>query len=396
MRSTSDTGKPPARTLLEVKIRERNMTLEEFAEYAEVFARENDESGTLSVRHLQRLLAPTSGSRPRELRPATRRLLESIFDIPISELLRPLHLLDGCEQDTECNDWPRGAAELARLIDASHRVDEETVRLLANQVETTRRLDRRFGAATLLGTLRLHAQHIETLMDHCTGEQIQRSLAAVLTDAHTLSGWQSLDRGEIGAAWNHYRRACDAARAAESPALHAHALAEQAVVLSDIGRTTDAVQMSAQARALGGQGAPLLRSWLAAAHGEALAADAQQDTSLRAFDDAQHHMPARPERTENGPYLALDGVHLARWRGHALARFGHPDAITVLSGALTRHDAEFSRAEAGLRTDLVFAHLAAGEHDAARQQLAIATQIADAVGSTRQRRRLGIAALGVA
>lgn len=49
MRPTSDTGKPPARTLLEAKIRERNMTLEEFAEYAEVFARENDESGTLSA-----------------------------------------------------------------------------------------------------------------------------------------------------------------------------------------------------------------------------------------------------------------------------------------------------------------------------------------------------------
>jgi hypothetical protein len=38
-----------------------------------------------------------------------------------------------------------------------------------------------------------------------------RALATVLTDALTLAGWQSLDRGEVGRACDHYRRACDAA-----------------------------------------------------------------------------------------------------------------------------------------------------------------------------------------
>jgi hypothetical protein len=388
MARTTGGGATPARSLLEAKIRERNMTLDEFAEYAETFAREHGEPGTLSARHLQRLLAPRPDGTTPTLRPATRRLLEHIFDgIPIAELL-------AAPQPREPNNhgefakWEAGAAELSRLIHMSERVDTETIRLLADQIDTTRRLDRRFGAATLLGALRLHAQHIESLFAHATDEATTRALAAVLTDAHTLAGWQSLDRDEVAAAWEHYRRACDAARAADSPALHAHALAEQAVVLADIGRTADSAAMSTHARAVGRHGPPLLRAWLAAAHGEALAADGQQDASLRALADAEHLLPEAAERPADGPYLALDHIHLARWRGHALARFGRQEAVAVLTAALIAHDAEFSRAEAGLRADLAIAHLANGEREAAQCQHDAARAIADAIGSARQRRRL--------
>src|SRR5689334_20414870 len=88
MADSSDSRSHP-RTLLEVKIRERNLTLDEFAEFAETFARENGETGTLSTRHLQRLIAPRSGMSSPVPRPATRRLLERIFDIPVVELLGP-------------------------------------------------------------------------------------------------------------------------------------------------------------------------------------------------------------------------------------------------------------------------------------------------------------------
>lgn len=63
------------RTVLEQRIRERRQTLVEFIEYAEEFAREHNESGTLSVRHLQRLIAG-QGSKGKPLgmlRPATAR-----------------------------------------------------------------------------------------------------------------------------------------------------------------------------------------------------------------------------------------------------------------------------------------------------------------------------------
>jgi 8-oxo-dGTP pyrophosphatase MutT (NUDIX family) len=88
----SDSADLPVRTVLEQQIRQRQQTFEEFAEYAETFAREHSEPGTLSVRHLQRLVA---GARPDgrplgPVRPATARLLERIFGMSINELLAPV------------------------------------------------------------------------------------------------------------------------------------------------------------------------------------------------------------------------------------------------------------------------------------------------------------------
>jgi 8-oxo-dGTP pyrophosphatase MutT (NUDIX family) len=75
--------------VLEQQIRNRRQTIEEFAEYAERFAREHGERGTLSVRHLQRLAAGRrSDGRPLgAVRPATARLLERIFGQSIDELI---------------------------------------------------------------------------------------------------------------------------------------------------------------------------------------------------------------------------------------------------------------------------------------------------------------------
>jgi hypothetical protein len=69
---------PTARTLLELLIRQRRESFEEFAAFAERFARQHHEAGTLSVRHLQRLAAGrrSDGSPLGRVRPATARLLE--------------------------------------------------------------------------------------------------------------------------------------------------------------------------------------------------------------------------------------------------------------------------------------------------------------------------------
>jgi uncharacterized membrane protein len=75
----------PTRTVLAQRIRERRITLEEFCEQLEVFARENNEVGTVSIRHVQRLAAGQFASY--QLRPATARLLERYFESPIEELL---------------------------------------------------------------------------------------------------------------------------------------------------------------------------------------------------------------------------------------------------------------------------------------------------------------------
>lgn len=384
----------PPTTLLELKIRERGMTLGEFVQHAEEFARDHGEPGTISMRHLQRLISPME--RPASLRPATRRLLEAIFDTSAVELLGPPQLADLADDGlqaaahhapTSMAEWEHQSAEVARLVALSGRIDQEALDLLASQVENTRRLDRRFGAAALLGALRLHAEHIEYLLMYATDAKVRRSLAAVLTDAHALAGWQSLDRGEIVKAWRHYAKSCDAAMATGSTPLYALALAKQAVVLSDIGGTAEGAEVSGRACEIGRTGSALVRSWLAAAHGEALAADSQRAQCLHAFDRAHAMLPADCAAAE-GPYIGLDAVHLARWRGNALARIGDPEAVPVLTDALRAHDAEFTRAEAGLRVDLVLAHLVADDTESAAKQRQKAIIAANSVGSVRQRRRL--------
>jgi hypothetical protein len=168
----------------------------------------------------------------------------------------------------------------------------------------------------------------------------------------------------------------------------AHTTAEQAFVLLDIGETRAAVDLLAQTRRKAeAKCLRLLRAWLVAAHGEALAADNRRDESLRAFDVAAEMLPSH-STDPDGPYVVLDSVHLARWRGHALARFAEPDAVDVLATALDRLDPTFTRAETALRVDLATALAAVGEHEAVKQQLDRATQLASTIGSTRQQRRI--------
>src|SRR4051812_16765518 len=80
------------RTVLEQKIWERRQTFEEFAEFAEMFAREHREPGSVGVRHLQRLAAgrKPSGEPLSPVRPSTARLLERIFGVGIDVLLSPV------------------------------------------------------------------------------------------------------------------------------------------------------------------------------------------------------------------------------------------------------------------------------------------------------------------
>jgi tetratricopeptide (TPR) repeat protein len=356
------------------------MTFEEFVGYAEQFAREHGEPGTLSLRHLKRL---AGGAHKGSSRPATKRLLEAIFGQPWEQLLA------SPAADQSAEPAPDGTRALSAELRHARRVTPEAIRLLASQIDTIRELDRRFGGVALRDQLLAHAAHVAHLLAYTVDDEMRRALAFILVDAYTLAGWQSLDQGHTLASWNHYRDACEAARIAESPTWLAHAQAEQAVVLSDTGETTLAAELTGHAYESTRRSAPrLLRAWLAAAHGEALAADGQQTASLRAFDESAALMPAAPQPEPGSPYMALDEAHLARWRGHALARFGHSDAIAVLTDALDRHDSTFVRAETGLRVDLALAHTACGELEEAERHREQAAVLADEIGSVRQQRRL--------
>ena len=125
-----------SRTVLELLIRERRQTFEEFAEFATNFARDCGEPGTLSGRHVKRLASGRGDGgkplgRPQQ---ATVRLLERIFGIKIDELLSPPPQERGKLADEE--------VEFRSLLRTSARIDGAVLQLLRDQLNATRRLDR--------------------------------------------------------------------------------------------------------------------------------------------------------------------------------------------------------------------------------------------------------------
>ncbi len=274
------------------------------------------------------------------------------------------------------------------MLRASAQIDTSVLALLRDQLTATRRLDRQFGALVAHDEVRAKITQATRLLDHSLSPSTREQLAAHLSELHALAGWQTLDRGNLNSSWRHYSSAATAAAQSGDPGCAAHSAAGQAFVLIDLGSTGEAVKLLEATRKEGAlRTCRLMRSWLAAAHGEALAADQRRDDSLRAFDQAQDVLPREPT-SEDGPYVVLDRTHLGRWRGHALARLGEPSAVEVLTSALDRLDRTFTRAETSLRVDLATAYTAMGELAEAHKQVSHAERLATDIGSHRQRRRL--------
>lgn len=376
-----DRPRATARTLLERLIRdERGETFEEFVGYAEEFARRHHLRGTLSLRHLLRLVAgrKEDGGPLGPVRPATAQLLEMIFGVDIASLLSPPVLERG----------DRGEIELRQRLSASRQVDRQVIELLRQQLDALRRLDRQMGAVVAHEEVRAKTAQVLRLQSYSLSPDTRVSLATVLAELGALAGWEALDRYAIGQAWEHHERAKQAAREAESSALLAHATAQQAFILADLGEIGSAVEQLGQARALVKRTAPaLLRAWLAAAHGEGLAAAGRRDDALRAFDAARGLLPSDAV-DPSLPFLFLGGAHLDRWRGNALARLGDAAAADVLTRALERLDPTFIRAETALRVDLAVALSSMGERDEALAHARRAERLATEIGSTRQQHRM--------
>ncbi|MFB9304931.1 tetratricopeptide repeat protein [Kibdelosporangium philippinense] len=187
------------------------------------------------------------------------------------------------------------ADELVARITVARRIDADMVERFRQQVENARHVDRRFGGVVLLDQLRSTIKQLEGLLTFSTAQGHREALAGILTEASALAGWEALDRAAFNQAWDHHERAKAAAHQAESPVLLAHATAQQAFILIDLGEIRGAVDLLESARSVAEHTAPsLLRAWLAAAHGEGLAAAGRRDDALRAFDTANALVPTDP------------------------------------------------------------------------------------------------------
>ena len=283
--------------------------------------------------------------------------------------------------------------ELRQRLNAARSVDLAVIDLLREQLDALRRLDRQMGAIVAYGEVREKVEQVRQLHSYSLTPDTRAALAGVLSELGALAGWEALDRYEVARSWEHHELAKHAARDANSPNLFAHAVAQQAFILSELGEVHLAEAQLAETRSLVERTAPrLLKAWLAAAHGEGLAAAGRRDDALRAFDAAATLLPSDAVDPAL-PFLFLESVHLDRWRGHALVKLGDIEAVGVLTHALERLDPTFTRAETSLRVDLVRALVATGLHDEARVHARRAERLASEIGSVRQQHRMRTLAL---
>jgi hypothetical protein len=212
-------------------------------------------------------------------------------------------------------------------------------------------------------------------------------LAAALAAAAGLAGWQALDRGDIQRAWDLHDVARTAARESGSKVLLAHVTAQSTCVLLDAQQERAARDLIESVQSDFSRSTPrLLTTWLAATQAEVLAANGQAHAAHLQLDRADALLGAG-NADESLPYLMLNESHLARWRGHCLARLGEREAIDYLTTALAGAG-DSVRAATGLHVDLALAYSRAGLRAEAQTQVAVASDLASHYGSRRQQLRL--------
>jgi transcriptional regulator with XRE-family HTH domain len=310
---------------------------------------------------------------------------------PYKAILRSLFGMTDSELFGETSPAPPTSDaydELVRRIENSRTIGKTAVAAFLDQTEVFRTLDRQMGASQLVDSMNQHIARLSDALAFAVLPSARTPLAEALAGAATLAAWQALDVGAADRAWRRYELAKQAAHEAGRPAYLAHAMGEQAYVLSDAGQTALAIQLVDGALAITGI-PPRLTAWLLSARAELEAHNNQADASRRSLDEAFRSFPDDDMlRDPEMPSIFLTQAHLARWRGHSLALLGDDQAISDLYRALDEMDSTFTRAEAGLRCDLAQAHLVRDEYGDAIDQLRVARLLANRTGSVRHRRRI--------
>lgn len=278
--------------------------------------------------------------------------------------------------------------ELAERVTFS-RLDGGLVELLCAQTQNIRLLDRRLGGTTIFQQAAAHVDTLDHLVRYALPGVHREAAADELSQAAALGGWQALDMGRTADAWRLHEVAVAAGRESGQVAALAYARAQQAYILLDAGELDAAhALVEAGQHHAGTRVSPVLRAWLHAAKGEVLAALGERDGALRALDAATDTLPANAQ-DDALPYLMLDAGHLARWRGHCLARLGDDGAIDDLARALdVMGEGQYGRAEVSLRVDLALAFQARGDTHESHAHARRAAELAVRTGSERQRRRI--------
>jgi tetratricopeptide (TPR) repeat protein len=314
----------------------------------------------------------------RGLSPEYADLFAEVFGVPFTV----------GKSSTEASALALDSTDFAARLNAAETLDAPLITLLEAQTDSFRALDRQLGAARLLQQTEWHVGQMTDLLRYALPGSHRAALAGAVAEASALAGWQALDLGDPHKAWSLHETAKSAARESDNPAVLAHVTAQQAYALLDLDRPQNAVALIRHARSeADGRIPAMLRSWLWAAEAEALSASDDDGPAQAALDEAGRALPGHGAG-DGLPFLFLNDVHLARWRGHCLARLGKAEAVKELTDAVARLDPTFTRAAAGHRCDLALAYSVRGQHEEARAEARAADALATRAASARQRRRI--------
>lgn len=324
----------------------------------------------------------------REIIKGKRRVTAyDVIDRIVDGLKIPRHLCR-VSGSSPSGQFDKPDSDLGERLAIARAVDSDIIATLADEVDNIRRIDRMIGARAADQQLTGMLTTLADLRSYSLSPSVREQLADLYCDVAALAAWVALDLGDIDRSWRHHESAKDAGHESGSSVALSHALAQQAYVLTDIGRNDDAVQLAAYALEVGtGATPPLLQAWLEAVVGDIAAHAGHAANSDRHFDSAAQIIPSDP-RDPALPYIMLDEFHLARWRGNAAARLGDEAAIADLNFALTGMDRSFVRGRAQLHVDLAHSLIIARHEDEAAKHVVEARTLASQVGSLRQRKRV--------
>lgn len=317
---------------------------------------------------------------------------------PYRRLLAELYGHDGLDPGRE-SAGPTSAGVLRDRLDEAAAVDEPALGSLTAQLAATREVDARLGASGTADALRGQLGQLARILGHTCTVARRQAIAGLLAEAALLAGWQALDQADVDDAWHRHTQARTAAHEARAPALLGEALAGQAAVLIELGRSRAAVELLTDrgvADATDREGAAG-SAWVAAALGAARAANGDLHAARCAFDAAERLCAGgygaarepRPDVAHPGLDLDYDGVH--RWRGAALAPLGDPEELARLRALVAAPDRPV-RQRAALEAELAVALEAQGRPGGAHARSARLT--AGRIGSHRVRARLDAADVG--
>jgi tetratricopeptide (TPR) repeat protein len=397
----------PARTVLAQRIRERRLTLEEFSEQLEVFARENNEVGTVSIRHVQRL---ATGQFPSDrLRPATARLLERYFESPIEELLvspetknfptsRPgrASLMSRPQDDLQWGlvaSGPAGSSEdmirreLLRLLSmvavlvtmpgADEQLDQLdypsiTLRRFDNvTADDCKKLNEHLWSVFVLSkskgpVLPLVRDQLEMLIVGLSRSRelsTHRQLCALTSELLQLAGEIFFDANKYSDAAYCYTLAAAASKEADSFDLWACAMTRHAFIEMYERRFDKAAPMLELAACLARRGDRALstRYWVSSVQAQTFAGLGELAACERALDTAEQVRELSGDLS-NGGWLRFDGSRLAEERGTCYVQLGRPDlAENILNDALRQNLS--ARRRASVLTDLATIGIQRGDLD---------------------------------